>query len=840
MGVVLWVVRLALRLVPRAWREDLERDLVEESRRDARGAVWVAAQTVAAAGRLRASLLWDRFACDARIATRGLARTPAFTAGATLTFALGIGLNLAAFNAVDRVLLRSLPYADPDRVFLLQEYDVLAGEAEGTVRSEHLSLVRARLGDVLQFATTGPFDQRFTLTPVADRSARLSMLPVTREMLSLLGVAPVIGRDFTDDDVRARRSVVLLAYETWQRRLNGRPDVVGQRLWQGEAYGEVIGVLPAGFVPPRLPLVDGLVLFTSGFEATRPGGRLQAPIVRVAADAPLDGVERELQAMATEVQASLPPARSGRAVSRTTLRLDPLHAIVFGRYTSYLWLVTLAAGLVMLIGCANLGTLFLVRSRARSMTTTVQAALGASRRRLLMGQAMEGGLLAAGGAATAMLALAWTGELLNAQLPPVFQRYSQSALTPRSLAAAVGLSAACAILATAWPARRSARPHLRSALAGSHTTPTGRQREGALLAAVESALAVLLVSGAVLTTRSFVGLATTDLGWRPAGLYHLSADGATALDAARIVDTLRAVPGVEHVAAADRIPSDTLVFSRPGDVSVAHVTPDFFMAVGNTLLAGRWPGPADVESGLAVAWVSRAAGRALLPWLEPEAMIGRPLPPPHGARLVAGVVSDVRPEPAIAAQPWLYVLGLDPSDGAEVVLRGDARQAPALFDVTRGLEASGLGVGRVTLTPYPARIQESLRDQRFRSSLFGLFGLVGLVLSAVGLYAMTACDLLLRSREIGIRLALGATPGRVVGRAVGAALRPVGIGVAVGLLAFWWVSRVLDAFLHDVDARDPWTFGAVALVLVATSAIAAWLPARRAARTDPASVLRAV
>jgi len=838
------LVRTMLRLVPEPWRAAVRSDLADEAATRGRGCLWMTWHVALTAVRLRRGSVTDAFGQDLRYALRSILAARAFSVGTIVTFALAIGVNLMVFSAVDRLTFRSLPYANPDGLFLLGGADRNTGEPLTRIPVPYVQAADERIPEIASWFPSPALN----VVLDAGTDAPLTVHPMRFHSLSVLGVRPVLGRAFVESDEHASHPVVLLAYRVWQQRFGGRSDVVGRTLSHPSQPAEVIGVLPSGFIPPGqfLSLGDGIGVFpglTRTMTSTATDARLPSPVVRLIPGADADAIDAALAAVASDVSASLPAALADRAVS--TLHLRPLDSALLGDYRAYLRLLVVTTALVLLIACANLGSLFLVRARARRHVHAMQLALGASRWRVARVALAEAGLLSCVGAAVGILVTWWGAAALDSTLPAVFTRYATSPTDPRVLLAAAVLAAFSAAAAGAAPCWLLNRVDVLGAL--RRRGAPGRARRGGVsagLLALTTAVAFVLVAGTALTARSFLGLLWTDLGWQPDGLYEIEVGTARPDDAAtryglrmQVLDMLRQHPAA--VRAAGAYPITTVVgmrTDRPGPFT-AIATPDFFDTVGISRIAGRPMGQGDV--GQPVAWPSEAAVRVLWPGTPPANVVGRALPPPHEPRLVAGVVANVRSAPDEPVRAWLYVPP-DPTTTGDLwfVVRARADDAPSVSELRGGLEAAGLNPSSVSVRREQDRLDRRVHDQRFRATLFLVFGITALGLAAVGLYAVAASDVVQRRREMGIRLALGARSGGLQRRVIVEALRPVVPGAAAGLVVTWWAALYLQSFLYEVDARDPWTFGAVALVLVATAAIAAWLPARRAAKTDPASVLR--
>lgn len=835
-------------LVPRSWRETVLRDLEDEAREQGRGRWWMLGQLLRVGVRLQPVINGDPLMSDLRYALRSLWRSKTFAAGAGLTFALGIGVNVAVFSIVDRMMLRPLPYGDAGSLVVMGEYTADSPYPYGTLEPSYVVETRRHQG-VVDLATTDP-PVGYRIAP--DAAATLAITEGSHNLLDVLGVRPLLGRTFTEDDVRAGRRGVVISFDAWRGRLGGRPDVVGQRLWADGEPIEIIGVLPEGFYTPESIFggqSDGVGLNLQALRLPYAKGvRETPPIIRLKDGISLETAEAELNSLMSAVRQA-----GGSSSSQSSFfRLVPLRESMFGRYATYTWVVILAASLVLLMCCANLASLMLVRARSREHHTALHLALGASRYRVIRGALFESLLLAGVGTVTALVAVVWTHGALRAFVPTIFRRYAADPTDLRVLVFSLLATVVCALIAGVGPVLRTTSASLGAVLRqGGGRNASGGRRGGALVLAAEAFIAVLLVSGAAMTGRSLIGLMRVDLGFEREGLHFvgvqyapLSPDPAVRFrQFSEALVTLRSTPGLRAVAAADVLPISGARGNRfvPGDndSQTWRITDGFVDTMGMALLAGRDFTAEEVSTGAAVSMLSELGLKRVWPEVTARDAIGRVLrvegrPPTQ----VVGVVGDVRGSGAARSDPSLY---LPITEEGFKVLRFAARTTPGgavpLEDAQRRLAALG-NPGLVAATPVNDRLVSSLRDQRFRATLFGSFAVVALVLACVGLYAVTSFEARQRRVEMGVRLALGATPGRLQGIVLRSALRPVLAGTAAGLLIAWWAGEYLQSFLHQVDARDPLTLVIVGVALVGAGVVAAWLPAREASRTDPSIVLR--
>jgi predicted permease len=849
-----WLVRASLRLVPASWRGAVQADLEEEAHAHRHGAVWSSWQAVRLAVPLRWAITGDAMGSDLRQAVRSLRSAPLFALTAIVTFALGIGVNVAVFSTVDRMLFRPLPYANADRLMFLRDCNVSG--CAGLFPSPVAYALQQQSATIEAVGVVG-FAQRFQLSPDADDEQRVSLIGISPGLLNVLGVQPVLGRDAAPDEVAGKRRLAWISHETWTARFGGSPDVLGRRFWAGKEEAEVIGVLPRGFMPPgwtqQVPQWDGLVLDFARMADIAPTGGVSAPVVRLRPGATREAARAEVASLVAALP--LPDGYPGRTPARRpTIQVDPVRDGLLSMYRSYLWLVVAAAGAVLAVAAANLSTLLLVRGRARAQIGAICAALGASRTRLARVALLESAIVCLAGALVTLITLALVSRSLVAVLPPIFARYSSGVDDLRVLGFSLLVAIASAVLAGLWPAWRASRVDLRALL--QSTTRSGRFKTvgGRSLLAIEAALGTTLVLGGVLCVRSFVGMTREDLGFVPADLYALNIRPATrpaseqassawyddALAALATIPGVRSAGGADVVVGSGSAPMRALSRAYPGPGGRYQITSRYFETIGTRLIAGRGFTDVEIRTAANVAMLNDEAARLIWPDDPPAAVAGRMLQwPEDPPRLIVGVVPTIARLHDTLRQPALYLpKGAQPSPFTQAVVRMEPGRTLDVRAVRAAL-STRVGDARVDVSYLPATLEPSLADPRFRAVLLGTLALTGLILAAVGLYAVASADVTLRRYETGVRLALGATERDVSRHVILDTCRPVFLGVALGLIFSYWSAQFFQTFLRRVDGRDPWTYALVALTLVMTAIAAAWLPARRAASTDPATVLRA-
>jgi predicted permease len=845
-----------LRLVPHGWRDSVERDLVEEAGDGWFGSFWCATEALAVAVAWHWVFTRSALMFDIRYAIRSMLRAPAFALGAIATFALGIGVNVAVFSAVDRMLFRTLPYDTPSGLVVMGQYAPGAAQPYGTVPATYVVEAR-QLPAVAEVATSDWNADRYRVDKNPDGAAYLEFVPSSYTMLRVLGVHPILGQDFTDDDARTKRHKVLISYGTWKTQFGGRTDVIGQRLfgWTPNTTGEIAGVLPEDFIPPQVSIPNltwsGISVTDNTFIVAGTNGGSTPPIVRLRSGVPVATAQAQIDSLMARLRAQEPAPRPG--ATKSAVRLVPLREALFGRYKTYLALVFTAATLVLLVGCANLASLLLVRARSREHRAAVQLALGASTGRVIQAAVAEALLLSIAGSALALMVLKLSDHVIAAWLPPLFSKYAAPVFASRVLLFSVTLAVISAVVAGVLPGWRSARVDVLSVLQrGGGRVGAGRLRGSSSVLAGEIAVSLVLVACAAITGRNLVGLLHTDVGFDPDRLAVVRADLPAVKDPVRmrqqygeVVDVLRAMPGIQAAAGADVVPVSGAVAmpiwtgERRGQRW--SVTDGFVEAMGMRVVAGRTISSAEVTSAAPVGMLSQLGLNLVWPGVTPQQAVGRFLEfPGEAPRQVVGVVSDVRDTYARTPYPSLYVpLGSAGFRWMMYVARATPGHQLSASEITHALEQLEIPATQVGVYSSTERFKLGLVNYKFRAELFLSFGAVALLLAVIGLYAVQSFNVAMRHAEFGIRIALGAAPSDLWRLLVRQTMRPVLVGVAIGMIVTYWAAQFLQSFLVLVDARDPWTYLLVAFVLVAAALMAVWLPARRAARVNLVVALKA-
>jgi predicted permease len=780
-----------------------------------------------------------------RRAWRSLVRSPGFALGAAATFALGIGINIAVFSSVDRMLFRPLPYRDADRLFLIQQIDLDSGQRVN-LPARYAMEAKAQLDFIEELAILGDSTGYFMGPDGDGPEVRVSM--VTSKMLEVGGIRPVMGRDFTDEDDRFQRRVAILTHEGWQARFASDPNVLGRRIWYRDTSLEIIGVLPPGFIVPGTfidPNISGIALMPTRTFALNGVPRIAPPTVRVKSGTSRESAQAALDTLVDRIRPEIPPEKHGPQA----VQIIPIREAMFGQYFRYLWLVAGGAALVLVIACANLAGLFLVRGRARLKAAAVRLSLGASRARIAGEAMMEGALVCVAGTVTALLALAWAGRALQSVLPAIFSRFS-AGLDLRVVTFAIATTILVSLLASLVPAYLLSRGDVwRAVHSGVGPLGGGSPRRGRWLLALEAAVGVVLVAGAVVAARNLAGLTSAGIGFDPGNRHLLLITTRSKTAADRYADLqqalaiVRGLPGVVSAAGAPMLSvlrTGTAPFSSSGPPCCRwQVTGDYVGTMGIPLLAGRDITDADVLTRAPVALLNQLALARVWPGVRAADAIGRPLRlDGEPDREIVGIVGDTRRGHDDDPLPGVFVpVVSDPFGGMLIVARTQPGVPLLVSRVRPAVETAGRRE-LLYIRPMAPMYDRALEAPRFRAMLFGLFGIVALVIAMVGLYALTSFEVTSRRSELGVRIALGASRRAVLRLVLVDSSKPVVVGLIAGLGVAAWAAPFLQSFLHRMNARDPWMLAVAAAALLGASLAAAWLPAWRATRVNPVDVLR--
>lgn len=817
-----------------------------------------------------------------RFAWRSLRRTPAFTLSAILTLVIGIGASVALFAVVDGVLLRPLPFAEPGR--LVGAWHALPGvsiDKGNQTSGTYFTYQRhARTIEGIGLSQEGAVN----MAPLGSdgEPERVRAAFVTATLLPTLGVSPMLGRNFTPaEDLPGAPSVVIIAQSVWRTRFGGDSAIIGRRIDVNGLAREVVGVMPDRF---RYPAATTRIWLPLGLDpnASFSGGFNYGGVARLKPGVSVEAAQRDFASVlprVAEIFPDLAPGVTTRMLleqARPQPLLVPLREDQTASIARTLWMVAAAAGLVLLVACANVANLVLVRADSRQRELAVREALGAGRARVLSHFLSESVVLASLSGVLG-LALAWAAvRALVAAGPADIPRLDEIGIDGRTVGFAVAISLLAALVISAIPALRVGRAPLAGSLReGGRGGSVGRsqQRLRSAMVAVQVALALVVLAGSGLLLRTFQRLTAVQPGFDANGVatFWLSLPRARYAGDSAIVqfwsvltDRVAALPGVRSVGVSSRLPllpygMNQNPFYAEGDATAqtripplqiyAVVDSGYFGTMGMPILAGRTfdrlgrqrGDEAVISQRTAEHFWKDASGRAAL-GKRFQGLPGRPWV------TVVGVVGNAR-DTSLAAPPTPAVY--TPITAERDTLFGQGQRTLALAVRTSGdpeaLRAPVQALIREldpTLPTFEVSamnvvVRESMARLSFMIITLGAAAGVTLVLGAIGLYGVMAYVVTLRSRELGVRLALGATPRSVMAMMTGQGMRLTALGLAGGLALFAVVARFLRSFLYGVAPGDPVALGAAALVLASIAAFASWIPARRASRVDPADVLRA-
>ncbi|HMD36010.1 MAG TPA: ABC transporter permease [Vicinamibacterales bacterium] len=803
------------------------------------------------------SLIAD-LSADVRYAIRLLRRSPAFTAVALLTLAIGVGVNTATFSVLHAVLLRPLPFAQPSRLVMLGER-AASGHASQVGYATFVDWkARTRSFDDLAIVR----DWSATIA-AAGEPRRVSGLRVSANYFRLLGVRPAIGRDFTAaEDDPAHWRVLILSDALWRRQFGADPSVVGRVVNIGDRDYTVVGVMPSGFDDligahyyrpveawSHLGYDTSLSYACRTCQHLRGVGRLRAGATVASAASDLHQLHEQLR---REHPADYP--------LQSDVTVEPLRSGIAGDVSGALALLMGAVALVLLIACANVANLLLARMGARAADLGLRAALGAGRSRIVRQLMTENAVIALAGGlgGVALTAAAMSG--MTALAPEAVTRIARFRVDAPVLAFSAVVSMATAMVFGLLPALRAARVDLRSTIHGGGRIAGSGRAARLLLVGGEVALAVVLLIGAALTLQSVGRLLRVDPGFSSDGVLTLrtamlgsayATPEPVVAKTAQMLDRIRAVPGVASAAAASQVPlggdGDRFGFhiqerpsSNPADDSSVErygVTPDYFDVMRIPLLRGRLFTDADRSTAEMALIVSQHTARALFAGDDPlgkHVKIGGLEGPWH---TIVGVVGDVRHADVGAGTDLeMYTCQWQVADSfLTIVVRGETA-VPG--DVTRALRSAAPDLPIYDVAPLRELLARSIAPQRFVMTLLAIFGAIALLLTAVGVYGVIASTIAERTREIGIRMALGAGPARVVRTVAGEGCAVVAAGVAAGLLLAGAAASWLRHDLYGISPTDPATLAFIALTVAAVAALAHAAPVLRAVRVDPSMALR--
>ena len=798
--------------------------------------------------------LWQ----DLRFGARMLLKRPGFTAVAVLILALGIGANSAIFSVINGVILRPLDYADPDRLVVVWE--------------------KIKQTDQLELAPDDYFDYRdsaqfiehlaasdrrnYNLTG-GDDPVRIEGAAVTASLFPALGVAPALGRTFSPEEDRAGADpVVVLSYGLWQRRFGGDPKIIGRAISLSGAAHTVIGVMPASFQFPPPQAQSGVIrseLWTPRLLETETGrnshslfvvGRLKPGVTMAQAKAGIETIAARRQQTRRDTHES---------IGANTL---PLGDQVARRIKPSLMALLGAVGIVLLIACANVANLLLLRAASQRKEIAIRAAMGAGRARLLRQLMIESLLLALLGGGAGLLIAYWGVDALLTLGGGVIPRADEVTVDARVLGFTLLISLLTGIIFGLIPALRASGLDLNEALRdGGRISTGGSNRLRGALVVAEVALALVMLIGAGLLIKSFWRLQQVAPGFNAKNLLAMETSlASTRYDTPQsqaaffkqALERINSLPGVQSAAIVNNPPLSSrrgvdgfLIEGRPEPRSRSEtpladyrsISPDYFRAMNIPISQGRAFTEADAADAPPVAIVNEAVVRRYWP---NESPIGRRIKMRDRWQTIVGVVGDVRQSGLDAeASTHVYMpFAQNPQGRMGLVIRTSAEPMSLAAAVRNQIGAIDKDQPVYNVQTMERTVADSVSPRRLNMLLLGILAAVALALALTGIYAIIAYSVAQRTREIGVRIALGAQRRDVMRLVVGHGVSLALLGVAVGLALALGLTRFLSGLIYDVSATDPATFAAVVALLAIVALVACYIPARRATKVDPMIALR--
>jgi predicted permease len=820
--------------------------------------------------------LWQ----DIRYGLRMLANNPGFTAIALLTLALGIGANTAIFSVVNAVLLRPLPFAHSDRIVAIGE-SLPGFSSTMPMNAPDYGAFSERQQSFEDLAIYG--DKHFDLTGEG-RPERVEGARISSSLFALLGVAPRLGRAFTDEEETAGHNLVILSDGLWKRHFGSDPSIVGRAVALDRIAYTVVGVMPAGFEFPLKgqqwnsePAELWVPMAFTAAEIQGWGNMYNHSVLaRLKPGVTLAQAQADAKSTMAQIEKSYPAEfvtyLNGRHIDAV---LVPLNTAITGDVRAPLMVLLVAVGVVLLIACANVANLLLARASRRQREVAVRVALGAGRGRLIRQLLSESLLLGVASGVAALAVGYWGIGALRSLAPEGLPRINEVSMDGRVLVFAMVLSIATSVLFGIIPALQAAHVDPQQALKeggggrGSGPSPGHRRLQSALIVS-QMALAIMLLIGAGLLVRSFARLIDQDPGFRqervlamtvPLPLSAYSQASQIRSFFGELLSRSSSLPGVSSAGLSTDLPlnaqehdavevegRDPNAGALP-NISQSWIMGDYFAAMGITLERGRLFSPDERLGKPDVAIISQTAARLFWPNQDPLGKRLKFMGPRW--RTVIGVASDVKDASMQAvASPHTYTPYLqEPDDTLTSTTFDELRTlhlavrtpsdpseiSSSLRDTIASLDAQ---VAVADVKTMESTVRESLAPQRFNLFLLGLFALLAVFLAAVGVYGVLSCSVTQRTREIGIKIALGAQSRNLLGNILREGMTLTLAGALIGIAGALMLTRLMASLLYGVTARDPLTFAGVVLLLGSVSLAACYIPARRATRIDPLEALR--
>lgn len=805
---------------------------------------------------------------DIRYGARALLKHPGFMIVAVLALALGIGANTAIFSVVNSMLLRPLPFSEPDRLLQVWEANVKRGRMEMPVSFPNFADWRDQNHVFEQVVAYS--DWSFNLTG-AGEPERIRSAIVSPAFFSTLGINPIHGRVFLpEEDQKGKDFVVVMGEQLWRRRYNSDPNIIGQAINLGGQSFTVVGVIAQGAQMPILPNnIELWAPVSQGFGFTNRGGHYLSVIARLKPSVTREQAQAEMDSLAAALAAKYPDTNLDFGI-----RLIALHEQITGDFKPALLVLLGAVVFVLLIASANVANMLLARATDRQKEIAIRSALGARRSRIIRQLLTESLLLSIIGGTAGLLLALWGIDLLVALSPSDLPRVKEVAVDGRVLGFTLAVSLLTGIIFGFAPALQASRPDLNETLkegGRSATGGKGRRRLRSLLVVSEIALSLMLLVGAALFMRSFLKLESVNPGFNPENVLTMQLDlsGPNYKTGEQVIafqnqllDKIKALPGARSVATRSSTPiaADSpyayLVFAiegRPVDKanrSVAYynaVSPDYFQTMEIAVVKGRQFDTHDRMKAQNVAIINETLARRFLPGEDP---IGKRItlnddnPKEEEWATIVGVVKDTKPRALDSESAAELYMPYDqqPESYMSLMIRTTDKSESMAAAVRAEVESLDPNQPVFSIRTLSNVLSQSVAMPRFRTLLFIIFALIALILAVVGIYGVMSYSVMQRAHEIGIRMALGAKASDVLKLVVGEGLALALAGIAIGLAASFAlmksVESLIEGLLFGVSVTDPLTFASIPAVLAVVAIVACAVPARRATKVDPMAALR--
>jgi putative ABC transport system permease protein len=812
---------------------------------------------------------------DVRYAVRMLMKSPGFTAIAVFTLELGIGANTAIFTIVHAVLLRPLPFKDPSKLLMLNESFKSLGFPEVGASPPDVAVIER---SQKSFTSLGAFQNKGLVVSGGGEAEHITAARVSAAIFPMLGIQPLLGSTYTEQEDRPGTHVAVLGYGLWQHRYAGRSNIIGQTIELDRNPYTVIGVMPKNFQFPlpgpkynNEPAELWIPMAFTPNELQGWGDQYNNSVLaRLKPGVTFKEAHADAALVTAEIRRVYPPAIAKLFNGVTpAIVLTPLHQAVAGSVETLLLILMGAVGLVLLIACANVATLLLSRAASRSKEIAIRTALGASRGRLIRQMLTEGLVLALAGGVLGIVIAFWGTSGLLSLVPSSLALPHSAPLGGWVLAFVITVSCLTAVVFGIAPAFQVSSVHVQGSLqeSGRSGTPNrARHRLQGFFVTAEFALAVILLISAGLLIRSFSKLVETSPGFRPDHLLTMSVplsfEGYSRAAQIRqfyqqAIERIASLPGLKSVAASNDLPLESedheilqvegRLSSTPG-MTVTWTLGDYFSTMGIPLIEGRFFTPEDRIGSQPVAVINEEAAKLLWPGTD---ALGKRLghPFPNMMRTVVGIVGDVNDGPLGSKPgPHFYLPYFQLPDDyivynnviipINLVVRTSTEPASLTSAVVAQIHSLDPQLAVTNIQTMDQEMASSVAAPKFNTFVLGLFAFLALFLAAIGIYGVLAYAVAQQSHEIGIRMALGAQRRDVMQLILIQGGRLALGGLAIGTVAALGLTRMMSSLLYSISASDPLTFAAVATVLLAVGLLACYIPARRATRVDPMIALR--